>query len=325
MLKANIPTKFLEWFGLNTPGSNIRTLQQTTANPGQASLDQGFPPINAIPTAGGGIPPDIRDMNGTLAAVFQWLQWVQAGGGLVPWDSAFSSGVTPTAGYPNGACVLSATTPGAYYVSIVDNNTSNPDAGGANWVAGSLYGSFTTGDVKLSYKTTADIGFVIMNDGSIGNASSNATTRANADTLPLFSLMFNNIVDAWAPLKTSGGGSTNRAAFPSGPATAFAANTQLVLPAMLGRALAIGGFGMGLTARALGQNLGEESHLMTTNELVAHLHSAVGGTILSSAGGGAGFSSGGTNTTEAIGLNATAGNPFNVMQPSAFLNAFAKL
>jgi hypothetical protein len=134
MLKASIPTKFLEWFGFNTPGSNIRALLLTTGTPGQASLDQGFPPLNAIQTAGGGIPPDIRDMNGTLAAAFQWLQWVQAGGAISPWDSTFASGVTPTAGYPNGAIVSDVSTAGLFWVSTADNNTSTPGAS-ASWTA----------------------------------------------------------------------------------------------------------------------------------------------------------------------------------------------
>ena len=49
--------------------------------------------------------------------------------------------------------------------------------------------SFTTGDVKTTLKTTADAGWVMMNDGTIGDASSGGTTRANADTQALFGLL----------------------------------------------------------------------------------------------------------------------------------------
>ena len=48
--------------------------------------------------------------------------------------------------------------------------------------------AFTTGDVKITLKNVADSGWVIMNDGNIGDASSSATTRANADTQNLFTL-----------------------------------------------------------------------------------------------------------------------------------------
>ena len=41
--------------------------------------------------------------------------------------------------------------------------------------------AFTTGDVKQTFKTIADPGWVMMNDGSIGDGSSGATTRANPD------------------------------------------------------------------------------------------------------------------------------------------------
>jgi len=61
-------------------------------------------------------------------------------------------------------------------------------------LAGGGGGSETTGDAKLTFKTAADAGWVFMDDGTIGDASSGATTRANADTSSLFSLFWTNIV-----------------------------------------------------------------------------------------------------------------------------------
>ena len=57
--------------------------------------------------------------------------------------------------------------------------------------------AFTTGDVKQTFKTVADAGWVMMNDGSIGDGSSGAMTRANPDTQALFTLLWNNIGDAY--------------------------------------------------------------------------------------------------------------------------------
>jgi len=95
-------------------------------------------------------------------------------------------------------------------------------------------GGFTTGDGKLTLKTAADIGWVMANDLSIGSASSGATGRANADTSALYSLIWTNMVDQYAPVATGRGGSA---------AGDFAANKAIFLPKTLGRALALGGTG----------------------------------------------------------------------------------
>jgi hypothetical protein len=48
--------------------------------------------------------------------------------------------------------------------------------------------AFTTGDVKLTFQTVAEPGWIIAVDGSIGNGLSGATTRADDDTLDLFTM-----------------------------------------------------------------------------------------------------------------------------------------
>jgi hypothetical protein len=130
---------------------------------------------------------------------------------------------------------------------------------------------FTTGDVKLSYKTVADPGFVMMNDGSIGNTGSGATTLADPSAQNLFTLFYNNCADADVPIQTSAGGATTRAAQGAASA-AWTAGVRLVLPKALGRELAIGGAGAGLTSRPLGSSAGAETHSQTGSELNNHYH-----------------------------------------------------
>lgn len=132
---------------------------------------------------------------------------------------------------------------------------------------------FSTGDIKTSFKLTADSTWVLMNDGSIGNAASAATTRANADTEDLFLLLWTNVSDTYAPV--SGGRGATAAAD-------YAANKRLTLPRALGRALAAAGAGSGLTSRALGSWLGAETHTLVTAELPAHSHAS--GTLATGAG-----------------------------------------
>ncbi len=103
--------------------------QQSIAN-GRASFADGFPPNCFIPYASGGAGPFGGDTNGILQQITAGLQWLQAGGAVL-YNSTFQTAI---GGYPNEAIVQSATTPGLFWRSTADNNTSNPDTGGANWV-----------------------------------------------------------------------------------------------------------------------------------------------------------------------------------------------
>lgn len=216
---------------------------------------------------------------------------------------------------------------------------------------GVVLGEFSTGDVKLTFKTAADSGWVMMNDGSIGNHSSGATTRANRDTWPLYEVLWNNVTNTWAPV--SGGRGASALAD-------FAAGKTLTLPKALGRALAVSGAGASLTSRALGENLGSETHTLTEAQLPGHTHSvpslsvtgtASGGSLTMIVGGGGGgtghdaaarssnpvdeqitsqslvgFSasvSGSTGTGTSGSTGSASAHPN--MQPTAFFNVMVKL
>jgi microcystin-dependent protein len=121
---------------------------------------------------------------------------------------------------------------------------------------------FSTGDVKMTLKTVADSGWIMMGDGTIGSAASSAT-YANAAAQALFTLLWNNVSDTYAPV-TSGRGASAVAD--------WAANKRIALTKVLGRALAVAGGGSGLSSRALGATVGEEAHVLTTGELAVHSH-----------------------------------------------------
>lgn len=188
------------------------------------------------------------------------------------------------------------------------------DSTAANGIAWASSG-FTTGDVKLTIKTTADAGWVLMNDGTIGNASSGATTRANADTEQLFTLLWNNTANADCAVSTGRGASA---------AADFAANKTIALPKALGRALAGYGAGSGLTSRALASVTGTETHTLTAAEMPAHTHSIDGyndpGGSLQVTSNGAGSFLGQTNTG-----SAGSGGAHANMQPTLFLNVMIRL
>src|SRR5512144_1448320 len=108
---------------------------------------------------------------------------------------------------------------------------------------------WSTGDVKATYKVVADAGWVMMNDGSIGDANSGATTRFNADTWPLFNLLWWHTSDDWCKLYAAYTWTpTGRGA---SAAADWAAHRHILLPKVLGRALAACGSGAGLSSCGL--------------------------------------------------------------------------
>ena len=178
--------------------------------------------------------------------------------------------------------------------------------------------AFSTGDVKLTFKVAADAGWVMMNDGTIGSASSGATTRANADCQNLITLLWNDVSNGYCPV--SGGRGASAAAD-------WAANKTIQLPLALGRALAVAGAGSGLTSYALGQTTGENTHTLTQAEMPGHSHSVGNQSSLTVDTGawcgitqGTAAASGGGSTG-----SAGSGGAHNNMQPTSFLNVMIKL
>ena len=134
MQSSDAPGKLVKPFADGASSSykrTIPTLSQIGITDGAASLTDGFPPLTATARSAGGVPPDIKDVNGILNEVSAWSRW-QAVGGQVLWDAPYSAAI---GGYPAGALVRSST-PGngrLFWYNTAENNTTNPDAGGSNW------------------------------------------------------------------------------------------------------------------------------------------------------------------------------------------------
>jgi len=161
----------------------------------------------------------------------------------------------------------------------------------------------------------------MMNDGTIGNGSSSASTRANDDCVSLFTLLWNNVLDAWAPVTPGGRGAS--------AAADWASNKAIQLTRQLGRALGVAGAGSGLTTRALGSTVGEERHTMTTGEMVQHAHAFANTLAMVTTTYVVDAGTSNTVVTFTGGLSATSNagstTPFNVMQPTSFWNVMIKL
>jgi hypothetical protein len=133
MQDSQIPAKFPIPFANSAGSPYIRTVPQASQisiQNGAASLTDGFPPNTFLPPAAGGVGPFGQDFNGILKLITQWNQWQQAGA-PIGFDQTFSTAI---GGYPKGAVIAAAVGGGALWFSTVDNNLSNPDTGGANWL-----------------------------------------------------------------------------------------------------------------------------------------------------------------------------------------------
>lgn len=160
MLLSGAPTQLVLPWG-NGDGSKTNPIpvpSQTGITPGAASWTDGFPPLCATPVSSGGIPPSKADMNGGMFEMSAVDVWMSAGAGF-PYNSGFSTAI---GGYPKGARLVNAAGTG-YWRSIADNNTTDPDTGGAGWVpdsmraAASVYASaqqtLASGNVKVLWDT----------------------------------------------------------------------------------------------------------------------------------------------------------------------------
>ena len=157
MQSTNIPTKIPLPFAYSAGSSykrSIPTASQIGITAGAASLTDGFPPVTFLPIGSGGTPPFGQDTNGILYEITSIQQWQEAGGFFL-YDSAFS---TTIGGYPKGA-ILQSTSFNGLWTSTVENNTANPDTGGAGWQATAFAGiqtiSTTGGTTTLTQLQSA--------------------------------------------------------------------------------------------------------------------------------------------------------------------------
>lgn len=170
MLASSIPSKFNIPFANSAGPSYIRTIPQASQigiTPGAASLTDGFPPLNFVDVAAGGVPPFGQDFNGLLNQITKIQQWQNAGG-IFKYDSAFSTAI---GGYPAG-CVLMSTDNKTRWLNLADNNTTDPDGGSpANWTSDSI-GKLARITIYINNAGTLQSS---INGGAFANASSTFT------------------------------------------------------------------------------------------------------------------------------------------------------
>jgi microcystin-dependent protein len=227
---------------------------------------------------------------------------------------------------------------------------------GSNWIFVGARGNVapgsaaTTGDMIFRLTSNAKPGWIKSDGRTIGNASSGATSRANADTEALFKQLWVDHDNTLLPIQDSSGSPTTRGA---SAAADFAANKRLPTVDMSGYVPA-GLDNMSGTSRdvvtnanadTLGKTMGAELHTLLEAELAQHDHPITDnghnhtGTVANvwgpasgesaSPGGGRNLDSRSfttsTNTTGITVNNAGSNTPHNNMQPTRFGSWWVKL
>jgi hypothetical protein len=148
-----------------------------------------------------------------------------------------------------------------------------------------------TAAVMYIAKASAPTSWLIANGGTIGDAASGASARANVDCLALFTILWTDFSDAVLPVLTSGGGASTRGASAGAD---WAAHKRITLPDLRGEFIRGIDLARGLdAARVLGS--------VQTDALQGHAHQVtvnsndISGTAIPDSNGG------GTNSTAATG------------------------
>ncbi|APU01306.1 tail fiber protein [Aeromonas phage 51] len=109
--------------------------QEANNATGKAGFDKGFPGRTMLPKASGGIPPSGVDFNGILYDITSAIRYMQAGG-IPSYDAAFAAAIS---GYAKGAVLIGGDGV-TLYQNTVDGNATDPNSGGAGWIAGGSSG-----------------------------------------------------------------------------------------------------------------------------------------------------------------------------------------
>lgn len=303
-------------WAVSAAGAYIRTVpvnSQIGVLDGAASFETGFVPDNFTNTAAGGVPPFGQDFNGLLNAMTAWEQWLQAGG-PVSYDATFAAAI---GGYPAGAVLVSAAVLGAEWVSLADNNMTNPDdpLTSVNWARSGLP---VGAPIPLLTAATPP-GYVLANGGGIGNTGSGATS-SSPSFLFVYKAIWDQFSNTQCPIFDSAGNPSTRGA---NAVADFNALKRLVTPSMKGLGV-IGCDTMGSTTPTTflngvpvtigstttpGSILGENLHTLIAGEAPAVNSSGVNGITVASTRGD--IALGNSPTT-------TGGGVFNLNAPTTF-------
>lgn len=270
-------TKYFKYL-FGTAGDRASVPNPTQLD-GTVSYQSGFPvgyQLDYSDPASLNIPRD--QFNQILYDVTLAVQQVQQNGFPEFITTAMNGGTAY--GYSINACVYQPAD-GNNYTSLINSNTDVPPS--VNWRLITFASGIPAGAAMDYDGVSLPAGWVWRNGNTVGNASSNATGRANADTADLFAVLW-ALPSTTVQLYSSAGAPITRG---GSAASDFAANRAIAtldtrervtigLGTMGGTSdpLRITTGGSGISGTVLGAAGGVETVSLTSNQNGVHTHSA---------------------------------------------------
>ena len=173
--------------------NTIQIERQPTQEPQDATYNDGFPPVTMIPETGGGIAPNGLDFNGIFYELSSPIAHY-CRGDRIQFDSAYAVAI---GGYDKG-CILASNDYSKDYISLVDNNTVDPD--GSN-ITG--FWSIYAGQGSVPVATSTTTGTVKLVNSLSSTATDAALTAAQGKTLQDTKLAKTDVINALTSTSTT--------------------------------------------------------------------------------------------------------------------------
>ncbi len=138
-------------FANNGSKNSIQNTRQQGQDPEDATWSDGFPNVTMQPIESGGLPPKGMDFNGILHALSASIVHQQKGG-FFYYDANHARDI---GGYHAGA-ILIADDNSKLFISVIDNNTNNPNQNINGWRI--LAGTGANVDTATKLQTSRKIG-----------------------------------------------------------------------------------------------------------------------------------------------------------------------
>ena len=183
-------------------------LSEVGVNLEESEIQEGWP--------AGDTPPSRQRMNWVLNFCANAVRYYMQRG-LPAWDADEA--------YLTGAITIGSD--GVSYIAIAASTNKDPTSEPTYWNRWNPSGGAEVSQIASFHRTTAPDGWLKADGTTIGDASSGATQRANADTLALFTILWNEHTNTVLHIQDSSGADTTRGA---SAAADFAAHKRMPLP-----------------------------------------------------------------------------------------------